>query len=321
MPPTARSGPVPTADRFAEIRTTRATHPERIGLAHARRRRRALLTDDRLLVVAADHPGRGALAVGGEPDAMADRYDLLDRLIVALGRPGVDGVLATPDVIDDLVLLGALDGKVVVGSMNRGGLAGAAFEMDDRFTGYDMAAIVRDRLDVAKILLRVNLADPGTSATLDAAAAAVTAAAAAGVPIIIEPFMTVSRGGGLANELTPDAVIRSVAIASGLGTSSARTWLKLPVVAEMDRVMRATTLPTLLLGGDPADGSDETYERWSDALALPGVHGLVAGRQLIYPPDGDVVTAVDAAAGLVHGPSTGRTHSRRPRSVDAEGER
>ena len=65
---------------------------------------------------------------------------------LALSRPGVDGVLGTADIIEDLLLLGALDDKVVIGSMNRGGLAGTVFEIDDRFTGYDAAAIARDGL-------------------------------------------------------------------------------------------------------------------------------------------------------------------------------
>ena len=91
------------------------------------------------MIIAADHPARGALRAGDRPLAMADRGDLLDRLCVALSRPGVNGVLGTPDVLEDLLLLGVLDGKVVIGSMNRGGLAGTAFEMDDRFTAYDAA--------------------------------------------------------------------------------------------------------------------------------------------------------------------------------------
>ena len=69
---------------------------------------------------------------------MADRADLLMRLCVALARPGVTGVLGTADILEDLLLLGALHDRSVFGSMNRGGLAGAAFELDDRFTGYDV---------------------------------------------------------------------------------------------------------------------------------------------------------------------------------------
>ena len=57
--------------------------------------------------------------------------------------------------------------------------------------------------------------------------------------------------------------------------------------------------PTLLLGGDPSAAPEETYATWSKALALPGVRGLVAGRALLFPPDGDVEHAVDSAVSLV----------------------
>jgi hypothetical protein len=52
-------------------------------------------------------------------------------------------VLGTADVLEDLLLLGALEGKVVIGSMNRGGLADTVFEIDDQFTRYDAPAIAR----------------------------------------------------------------------------------------------------------------------------------------------------------------------------------
>ncbi|MEN5072341.1 deoxyribose-phosphate aldolase [Isoptericola cucumis] len=294
------------ADRH-RLRATRAEHPEAIAAAHAARRRRPLLRGDgRLFVVAADHPARGSLGVGSDAMAMADRDSLLDRLATALATPGVDGVLATPDVIDDLALLGVLDDAVVVGSMNRGGLRDASFEMDDRFTGYDVEAIVRDRLDFAKTLLRIDLDDAGSLATLEAHARAVSAAHAAGVPIMIEPFMTSSRDGRAVNDLTPDASVRAMSIAAGLGTSSAHTWLKVPVVEDMERVMAATTLPTLLLGGERGDDPDAVFASWEKALALPGVRGLVAGRSLLYPSDDDVAGAVATAARLVH-PTTGST--------------
>lgn len=308
-----------SADQFAKLRDVRAHRPGDIRTAlQQRRRRQSLLADDgRLFIIAADHPARGALGVRNDRMAMADRYDLLDRLALALSRPGVDGLLATPDIVDDLATLGVLDDKVVVGSMNRGGLSGASFEMDDRFTAYDIDAITRDGLDFAKTLLRINLHDAGSVATLEATARAVDAAAAVQVPIMLEPFITASREGRFANDLGTDAVIRAIAIASGLGNSSAYTWMKLPVVAEMERVMASTTMPTLLLGGDPQGAPDETFAQWAGALMLPGVRGLVVGRALVYPPDGDVATAVDQAAALVHGVA-----SNRPRvSSDREGSR
>ena len=117
---------------------------------------------------------------------------------------------------------------------------------------------------------------------------------------MLEPFLSRRVDGRVVNDLSPDAVIKSVHITQGLGATSAYTWLKLPVVAEMDRVMDATTLPTLLLGGDPSGVPEETYDSWREALKLPSARGLVIGRTLLYPPDDDVAGAVDIAAALVH---------------------
>ena len=297
-----RVAPLISEEALSQLRWARHSDPDSIPAALAKRIRRPLVRGDgRLFIVAADHPARGALGVRKDPMAMASRYDLLRRLALALSRPAVDGVLATADVIEDLALLGLLDGKIAVGSMNRGGLRGAAFEMDDRYTGYDVESMVESRLDAAKLLMRVNLGDAGTSATLEATARAVTAAAKAKLPIMLEPFMSEWVDGKVVNDLSTEAVITSVAIASGLGAASAYSWMKLPVVKDMERVMEATTMPTLLLGGDTDGDPDEIYASWGSALALPGVHGLIVGRTLLYPQDDDVAKAVDIAASLVHG--------------------
>jgi DhnA family fructose-bisphosphate aldolase class Ia len=286
---------------FERLRELRAFSPSLVGAALADRTRREILRGDgRLFIVAADHPARGALAVGKNPSAMANRYELLDRLAVALNRPGVDGVLGTPDIIDDLAALGLLDDKIVVGSMNRGGLRGASFEMDDRFTGFEARSMKSSGVDFAKTLLRINFDDAGTASTLEATAHAVSEAAAAQLPIMLEPFISRWADGRVINDLSTDAVILSLAIAAGLGGTSSFTWLKLPVVPDMERVMEGTTLPTLLLGGDSGADPDETFAAWALALGLPGVRGLTAGRTLLYPPDGDVAAAVDIAASLVH---------------------
>jgi hypothetical protein len=295
------------ADRVAGLREVRAREPRAVAVAAARRRRRPLLAGTgRLLLIAADHPARGALGVRTAPVAMADRVELLERLVLALSRPGVDGVLGTADVLEDLLLLDALEDKVVLGSMNRGGLAGASFELDDRFTGYDPDAIAAFGYDGGKMLCRIDLADPATVSTLEACARAVTGLSGHGLMAMVEPFLSHRVGGRVRNDLSVDAVVTAVAIASGLGATSAYTWLKLPVVAEMDAVLAATTLPTLLLGGDPDGDPGQTYAQWEKALALPGVRGLVVGRTMLYPPDGDVAGAVDVAARLVHGAGAGR---------------
>ncbi|MCW6006645.1 aldolase [Micromonospora sp. CPCC 205371] len=280
-----------------QIVRTRVHKPDAIAEAAARRRPGVI--GGRLVLVAADHPARGALRAGSRPLAMADRADLLERLCVALSRPGVDGVLGTADILEDLLLLGALEGKVVIGSMNRGGLAGTVFEMDDRFTGYSADAIAAMRFDGGKMLLRLDPDDPATVSTMEASARAVDELAAHKRMAMVEPFISHRVDGRVHNDLTPEAMIRAIAVASGLGGTSAYTWLKVPVVPDMDRVMAASTLPALLLGGEVPADRDAAFEGWQKALQLPTVKGIVAGRSLLYPSDDDVAGAVDTAVSLL----------------------
>lgn len=291
------------ASSIADLNEIRAREPHRVKRLLGSRSRRSLFgTDGRLMILACDHPARGALAAAGNPTAMANRTELLGRLVEALSRPGVDGLLATADIAEDLLLLGALEDKLVFSSINRGGLAGSVFELDDRQTGYDVRGTIEAGFEGAKMLTRIDLDDPTTVATLEACGRAVTELNRAELIALVEPFMSSRLGGHqgkVVNDLSADAVITSVAIAQGLGASSAYTWLKLPVVDEMERVMDSTTLPTLLLGGDPDGSPDETYASWAAALALPSVRGLVVGRALLFPADDDVAQAVDTAVSLV----------------------
>jgi hypothetical protein len=292
-------------DRLRELVQTRARRPEAIAEAAAARRRppSVLDGDGRIMVIAADHPARGSLGAGPRPLAMADRKDLLDRLCLALSRPGMTGVLGTPDIIEDLLLLGALDDKVVFGSMNRGGLAGASWEIDDRFTAYDAASLAAMGYEGGKMLTRIDLEDPATAATVEACSRAVSELAERRLVAMVEPFMARRVDGRLRTELTTEAAIRASAISAGLGTTSAYTWLKVPVVDDMERVAGATTLPTVLLGGEVKEDQDAAFDAWRKALAVPNVIGLVIGRSLLYPPDDDVSAAVDAAVSLLPTPA------------------
>jgi len=279
---------------------SRFTGPDAIAVAAKNRRLHESTPDEgRLLIIAADHAARGALDVGANPSAMSNRFDVLDRLVTALAIPGVSGVLGTPDVIEDLLLLGALDRKYVFGSMNRGGLPGAVFEMDDRFTAYTAESIVHFKLDGGKMLLRINLEDAGTANALESCANAVTQLAATNRIAMIEPFMSSRIDGRIQHDLSADGVMRSMAIASALGATSSHTWLKVPVVEDMERVTEATTMPILLLGGPRSDRPDEMFDDWEKTLRLPGVRGLVVGRNLLYPSDDDVSTAVKTAVSLL----------------------
>ena len=338
-------------DRQARaLADVRARHPEAIAEAAVARRRRpeVVSASGSLMIIAADHPARASLGAGGRPCAMADRLDLLNRLVAALSRPGVDGVLATADILEDLLILKALDDKLVVGSMNRGGLAGSVFELDDRFTGYTAASLAAMGFDGGKMLLRIDLADPATVRTLESCANAISDLAAHRLMAVVEPFWasregaspaprasstrggltvggrraSVASAGRVRHDLTADAVARSIAVASGLGTTSAYSWLKVPVVDDMERVLAASTLPVLLLGGDAGESeheADEMFERWTTALALPTVRGIVAGRALLYPPDDDVDAAVDRAVSLLAGGTPGGSLGTEAADIAARG--
>jgi DhnA family fructose-bisphosphate aldolase class Ia len=290
-----------TDERWADLIAMRAEDP---GLALERlrtRRRRQLLIDGRLFIVAADHSARGALAVPGEPFAIADRRRTLDALLVALSNDAVDGVLASADIVEELALLGALDGKLAFGTMNRGGLFGAQWELDDRMTAYSASTIAAHGLDGGKVLLRLADDDAGTAPTLEACARAVDECAAAGLPIMVEPLPyhrdpATGRASLLDDE---DALLRAVAIGSGLGGTSTSTWLKVPAAKNPARMLSTTTLPALILGGTPGPDPEATYASWERAMDVPNVRGLVVGRSLLYPSDGDVAGAIARAAAIV----------------------
>jgi hypothetical protein len=290
-----------TDELLRDLREVRVFQPQRIREAMASRTRRDTLTRDGMLfIVAADHTARGMVGVGSDPLAMADRRVMLERLLVALEHPRVDGVLASPDVMEDLVVLGALEDRVAVGTMNRGGLAGASWELDDRFTAYDADHLLTSNLDGGKMLLRIDPQDPATAPTLESCARAVGALNDRRMMAMVEPIPTTKDAEGrVVWDADPMRLIQAVGASAALGGSSAYTWLKIQATADIASVAAMTTQPLLLLGGAPGPDPGATYAAWEKALAEPTVRGLVVGRALLYPPDSNVEGAVSAAAELV----------------------
>lgn len=290
-------------EQYRELLRLRAEVPGAVAARAAERPRRSLAGDGgRMMILAVDHPARRVLGVGSDPYAMGNRRRLLENTIRALRRPGVDGLLASPDILEDLLLLGELDSKILFGSMNRGGLAGSIWELDDRFTAHDPPTIARLGLDGGKMLLRLDYTDPGTILTMESCARAVAGLAERGLLALIEPLPVFRDDRGrvrVSEEI--DLLVEAVSVASALGPTSAYTWLKLPAPSNPERMMAATTLPALLLGGDPGDRAAEMIERWRRAMEIPNVRGLVAGRSLIFPADGEIERWVDDAVAIVHG--------------------
>ncbi|MEN9954700.1 MAG: hypothetical protein RLZZ41_364 [Actinomycetota bacterium] len=292
--------------KYQELLDARVFEPASLQQALVGRTRRTQKTKDgNLLILAADHTARGKISLGLDPIAMSDRFTLLERLSKCLALPEVDGVLASADILEELAFLGALNNKLAIGTMNRGGIIGAKWELDDRLTSYDSDHIESMGLDGGKTLIRIDYNDPSVARTIETVAALTTQLADKKLMAMIEPlpYKKNAEGGAILDE-SDEALIKVVAIASGLGSSSAYSWLKVPASHRMSEVAAATTLPVLMLGGEPEANPDELFNRWIAGMKEPNVRGLVAGRSLLYPLNGDSQAAVRRAGEIVR-PTTG----------------
>lgn len=297
---------------FDAITDIRVRSPHTIAAeAAARRRRHELAPDGRLCVLACDHPARFVTQALGDPVAMADRRDYLTRILRVLSHEQIDGVMATPDIIDDLLIVSALqrratgqsflDGKVLMGCMNRGGLAGASFEMDDRMTGYDAEAIREAGLDCAKLMFRLCLDNPDSLATIGYCSKAVSELARMGIPSFLEPLPVERTSSGYKVSKNAHDLMRVIGVASALGVSSALTWLKVPIVPGFEQVCRATTLPMLLLGGEASGDPEGLMADFRQALdAGYNVRGALIGRNVLYPGASDPLGVAIGVSRMVH---------------------
>jgi len=279
--------------------------------ARARIRRERLAPSGKLNILAADHPARNVTKVGNAPLAMADRRDYLARILRVLSSDRVDGIMATMDILEDLLTIDGLlrdagapvllDGRVLIGSLNRGGLAGSAWELDDPVTGVTPSTCCEWRLDGAKLLLRVDYAEPASLHTLRACAAAINESNARGLPMFLEPLPVIRTDKGYVVVKTAEALARLAGVASALGDSSRYMWLKLPHCDEYETVARATTLPILLLGGESAGDPAPFLRQLGSAMAAgTNVRGALVGRNVLYPGAEDPLAMAEAAGGIVH---------------------
>ena len=295
-----------TDKQYNELIQARLNSPESFKKALVNRKRRKLIgKDGRLLIVAADHTARGIISAGKEKYIIANRRLLLDRLLRSLSNPNVDGVLASADIVEELAWLGALESKLVFGTMNRGGYLGTSWGLDDPMTAYDADSIASLGLDAGKVLVRFEDTDLGVGRTIEYVVEAMRLLAERKIVCLVEPLPYKKDANGMPMlDKSTDRLDKIVSISAGFGSSASYTWLKLPSWTSHITLRESTTLPILLLGGDPGENLDTTFEEWHGALQIPSVIGLVAGRPLLYPYDNDVERSVDRAARLVHASGT-----------------
>jgi len=297
---------------LARLTATRIADPDyAMRAAAVRIRRQTLAPSGKLNILAADHPARNVTKAGSDPLAMADRGGYLARILRVLSGSRVDGVMATMDILEDLLAIdgflrqaGAgtlLDGKVLIASLNRGGLAGACWELDDPMTGATPEACAAWRLDGAKVLLRVDESEPASLKTITAAVQAINECHALALPMFLEPLPVGKTDKGYAVIKTPAALARLAGVASALGDSSRAIWLKMPYCEGYETVARATTLPILILGGESAGDPAPFLRQLGAAMAAgPNVRGALVGRNVLFPGDEDPLAMAEAAGAIVH---------------------
>jgi len=246
------------------------------------------------LILAADHRARGVVTV--------ERYaDYLGALRAAL--PSCDGILASTQPLRQLAADGLLRPPCrSYLSVNRTGIAGSAFELDDRLVAsIDTAA--GEGWTGIKHMVRIDLADPAGAGALELLGQVLDQARRAGLEALVETV--VWRDGSVARDT--DSVVLAAVVAHDLGAPL----LKVPVphaepgsprVEAVARVVASVGVPVLFLGGPPPDAAPSERRRTLlhevDDVMEGGAAGVALGRRLYL--DGDPAELAKTVAEIVH---------------------
>lgn len=259
------------------------------------------------LILAADHRARGVITV--------ERYgDYVAALRGALAH--CDGVLASAQPLRDLAESGSLTERHrTYLSVNRTGLAGSAFELDDRLVATVGRAEAEGWTGV-KHMTRIDLSEPRTAEALELLGRVLEEARDAGIEALVESVPW--HQGHMVNDT--DSVVMAAVIAHDLGAPL----LKVPVPdasggearqMAVARVVGSVGVPVLFLGGPrrgepggtsgPGSGDDPdgtarrgVLDQVADVMAGGGA-GMALGRVLYQDPQ--PATFARRVADAVHG--------------------
>lgn len=301
--------PRETMERISRIRVD---DPELVVReAQGRKRRERFTVDGKMVVIAVDHPGRGVTVIGEDPLRMGDRWEYLGRTLRALAAPGIDGVMAPPDFLEEIIIANYLitqgggpsliDGRVLIGCMQRGGVAGVTGEIDDRFGAYTAESLEAMRLDGGKMLIRVVPDDPGTLKTVDYCARAVTELSRRSLVAFVEPLPQRREREKYLPDYSLENLIKWVGVVAALGETARYTWIKIPYIGDYERVAAATSLPILMLGGESKGDPTAVIQSFAAGLAsAANVRGAMVGRNVTFPGPLDPGHVAGAIGRLVH---------------------
>jgi DhnA family fructose-bisphosphate aldolase class Ia len=190
----------------------------------------------------------------------------------------------------------------------------------DRESAYMSAKKIKEmNLDAAKMLLRIPIKADKTDRfaveTMERCAKVTSECVDLGIPMFMEPLAVDKKPEGGYNVIEqPDALIKVMGVAAGLAHSSAYTWLKIPYCNDYARVVKAATLPILMLGGPSTGRPAGTVENFVRGMgAGPNVRGALVGRNVVFPGDEDPAVIAQAIHLVVHERLTASEAMRRAR--------
>ena len=241
-----------------------------------------------MLILAADHRARGVITV--EPYRA-----YLAALQAAL--PHADGILASAQPLRDLARRGAVEPRhTTYLSINRTGLAGSTFELDDRLVASVETAAAEGWTGI-KHMVRIDRSDPLTAPALELLGRVLEDARAARIEALIEALPW--GDGRMRHDV--DAIVLAAVVAHDIGAPL----LKVPVpdaaagAARVDavaRVVASVGVPVLFLGGPRGDGDREATLAEIRDVMEGGAAGVAVGRVVIEDPDPTGMAALVAGA-------------------------
>lgn len=309
--------PVQLWDDFLQLRKSNKRNLKELVKreGNERTRRRALTDDGHLIILAADHAARGIMSSGIDEYGMANRVNYIGRILrVICGNPQIDGIMGTPDVLEDLILFNFvskqrggedfLAGRLLIGCMNRLGLKDAIFELDDGLSAYSAAYGEEMGIDGVKLMFRYDPNVLDSRKTLEYCLQAMNDCHEHNLPVFLEGMAVEFKNGKISQKDDIKSLLQVVCIANGLSTSSLGTWLKLPYIKSSEGfdyrdVIAATSYPVLVLGGAATGQLEEFVSNINSAL-LAGASGGLLGRQVLFPGQADPYAMGKAISEVVH---------------------
>jgi DhnA family fructose-bisphosphate aldolase class Ia len=244
------------------------------------------------LILAADHRARAVLTT--------ENWEAFFGSL-AKALPYCDGILATAQPLSGLAEAGHITPQHrTYLSLNRTGLAGSVFELDDRLVASVPRAASEGWTGV-KHMTRIDLADPVTAPALELLGQVLERARREGLEALVEPLLW--RDGHVSRD--PDDVVLAAVIAHDMGAPV----IKVPVPSApsgperrraVGRIVASVGAPVLFLGGPRAQGErgrDRVLDEVRDVMRGGG-NGMAMGRTIYQDPDPAEMAGLIAA--LVH---------------------